>query len=346
MKFHNKITTVNFILALMVVLLHSQNIVIYEDVLGNAIHGGEYLISNTIGNLAVPSFFMISSYLFFRNYGKDKIISKYKSRVNSVLIPYFLWNVLYYAAFVILTRMPVICSIMTTQKVPISLKELVLSVVFYKYNGVYWFMYQLIIFIIISPIVYELIRQKAGVLILIIVYLINFEITRFPALSQGIHLDMLLFWCIGCYFATHNPELFEKTETEKHTFYCCFVSVILIVIRFILEFSEMTIPHKSFVSYSMLLVNVVVFWFSLNIFRYKKTFWWMKVTFFIYSMHPLLVDFIKKGLAAILPHTQLVAAVNYIMAAGISLLIVFGTASILKKVCPNLWGILNGGRKV
>lgn len=346
MKFENKVSIVNFILAVMVVLLHSQNIFIYEDVMGNAVHGSEYLISNTIGNLAVPSFFMISSYLFFRNYGKDKILSKYKSRVRSVLIPYLLWNVMYYVAFVVLKRLPVICSLMTTQEVPISFTELVSSVIFYKYNGVYWFMYQLILFIIISPIVYFLIGSKAGIIVPVILYVINFKVTRVPALSQGLHLDMLLFWCIGCYFAVHKAEVFEKVETGKTAVICFVASVILIGVRFWLEFNEIMLPHRSFVLYSMLLVNVVVFWFGLNVFKYEKTGSWMKITFFIYSMHPLLVDFIKKGLAAMLPHNQMIAVVNYVLAAGVSLLIVFGAAKVLKKLCPALWGILNGGRKV
>lgn len=346
MKFENKVTTVNFILAIIVVLLHSQNILIYEDVMGRAVHGGEHLISNIIGDLAVPSFFLISSYLFYRNYGKDKILSKYKSRIRSVFIPYLLWNVMYYVAFVILTRLPVICSIMTTQKVPISFAEFMTSMFFYKYNGVYWFMYQLILFIIISPIIYAMISRKAGIFVLVILYLVNFGIARFPALPQGIHLDMLLFWCIGCYFAVHKSEMFERVEAGKNAVVCMSAAVVLIIVRFVLEFHEIVILHGSFVLYNLLVINVVVLWFGMNILRYEKTCWQMKITFFIYSMHPLLVDFIKKGLAAVLPHNQVVATVNYFLAAGISLLIVFGTAKVLKKLCPTLWGILNGGRKV
>lgn len=346
MKFRNKVTTVNFILAIMVVLLHSQNILIYGDVMGTVVHGGEYLISNTIGDLAVPSFFMLSSYLFYRNYDKSKIVSKYKARAKSVLLPYLIWNLLYYVAFVLLVRLPVVSSIMQTQGVPISFTELLTSLVFYKYNGVYWFMYQLILFIILSPLIYMLISRKAGIVVLVILYLLNFRVARFPAIAQGLHLDMLLFWCIGCYFAMHKAKLFEKVESGKNTFLCCAVTGVLVVVRFVLEFQELVIPHKAFILYSLLVGNVIVFWFALNVLRYEKTFSWMKITFFIYSFHPLLVDFVKKGVAAVLPHNPMVAVANYFLAAGISLLIVFGTAKLLKRFCPAVWGILNGGRSV
>ncbi len=346
MKFHNKVTTVNFILAVMVVLLHSQNILIYEDVLSDAVSGGEYFISNTVGNLAVPSFFMISAYLFYRNYDKSKIISKYKTRAKSVLLPYLLWNLMYYIAFAILVRIPMIASIMQTGEVPVSFKELVTSLLFYKYNGVYWFMYQLILYIALAPLIWMVMKQKFGFVFMLVLYFINFGWSRIPAVAYGIHLDMLVFWCLGCYFATHKAEMFEKVERGKATAGCCIASVLLLGLRFVIEFNEIKLPYGNFILYSLLLINVVVFWFGLNVLQYENTFWWMKITFFIYSVHPLLVDFVKKGLAAILPHNQMVAAVNYLLAAGISLLVVFAVAKLLKKICPALWGILNGGRRI
>ena len=107
----------------------------------------------------------------------------------------------------------------------------------------------MILFIIISPIVYFLIGSKAGIIVPVILYVINFKVTRVPALSQGLHLDMLLFWCIGCYFAVHKAEVFEKVETGKTAVICFLASVILIGVRFWLEFNEIMLPHRSFVLY-------------------------------------------------------------------------------------------------
>lgn len=54
-------------------------------------------IVSFIANCAVPSFFLISGYLFFRNIDRfDFVIflRKYKSRIKTLLVPYLFWNLL------------------------------------------------------------------------------------------------------------------------------------------------------------------------------------------------------------------------------------------------------------
>ena len=57
-------------------------------------------------DIAVPMFFVISGYLFFQNYTPQKLISKWKSRLFSVLIPYLIWNGLAYLFYVLLNAIP------------------------------------------------------------------------------------------------------------------------------------------------------------------------------------------------------------------------------------------------
>lgn len=60
------------------------------------------LISHSLGRIAVPAFFLISGYFFF--YQKTLSFDTYKSallkRLPSLLIPYLLWNILYYLLIV------------------------------------------------------------------------------------------------------------------------------------------------------------------------------------------------------------------------------------------------------
>ena len=57
--------------------------------------------------IAVPLFFFISGFLFFKEgyLDSDLYLKKLKSRVHTVLIPYLLWNIIY---FVILGVMQLI----------------------------------------------------------------------------------------------------------------------------------------------------------------------------------------------------------------------------------------------
>ena len=54
-------------------------------------------ISKVISHIAVPCFFFISGYLFFSNivfFNKQTYLSKLKKRINTLFIPYLLWNII------------------------------------------------------------------------------------------------------------------------------------------------------------------------------------------------------------------------------------------------------------
>lgn len=121
--FEQKITTMNFVLALLVMFIHSENTSLYGSTLSLA-SCIEKFISITLGDLAVPLFYMISSYLFYRNYDSSQISKKYQRRIKSILIPYFVWNVLYLILFCVITRSSYLLTLMTTEIFSLSWKLL------------------------------------------------------------------------------------------------------------------------------------------------------------------------------------------------------------------------------
>ena len=101
-QFRNKTTFVTFLLSLLVVFIHRYNIDLY---LGAGPYGTapdraaaflEHFIGDVLGPVAVPGFFMMSAYLFYRNVSWSSLPDKMLRRVKSVLIPYIIWNFLYY----------------------------------------------------------------------------------------------------------------------------------------------------------------------------------------------------------------------------------------------------------
>lgn len=94
----------------------------------------EFFLSEFLGQVAVPGFFFLSGFLFFR--GLDDVKSwgrKLKSRVFSYVLPYLLWNsamTLLYLSF---------------GKVEWSLKGLWEGIFLYRFNPVFWYFYQLIL---------------------------------------------------------------------------------------------------------------------------------------------------------------------------------------------------------
>lgn len=61
-----------------------------------------YFLGGVVGRIAVPLFFLISGYLFFRwteGFSWEIYKGKISKRIRSLLVPFLLWNALYVAAF-------------------------------------------------------------------------------------------------------------------------------------------------------------------------------------------------------------------------------------------------------
>ena len=83
----------------------------------------EHLAASQLAQIAVPGFFMISAYLFYRNFQLNSLFSKWRSRSRTILRPYLLWNSLYYGAYAAATRIPAICQIIGKPPVPLTAGE-------------------------------------------------------------------------------------------------------------------------------------------------------------------------------------------------------------------------------
>ena len=87
--FREHIWWMSFILSLMVVWVHSENVDLFLGEIGreSLVYRLEFFFAQTLGQIAVPGFFMISAYLFYRNFQFSKTVSKWKSRCKSLLLP-------------------------------------------------------------------------------------------------------------------------------------------------------------------------------------------------------------------------------------------------------------------
>lgn len=103
----NKITTISFLLMIMVVNIHSYNLLpIIPKGYNTFIQD---LFSQGFSRIAVPLFFIISGYLFFLNIKEGLLIEfllKYKSRFKSLVIPYLFWTVFSCLLYLFLQSIP------------------------------------------------------------------------------------------------------------------------------------------------------------------------------------------------------------------------------------------------
>ena len=91
-QFRSRIYWVTFLFSMLVVWVHSYNGELFLGLTGQAavVDRIERAVGEQLGQMAVPGFFMVSAYLFYRRFTWEKLLYKWKSRVHSVLIPYFM----------------------------------------------------------------------------------------------------------------------------------------------------------------------------------------------------------------------------------------------------------------
>ena len=153
-EFSNRIKYYNFILCILVILIHAENSGIFLERV-EMLNTIEYIVVEKFARLAIAGFFLCSGYLFYRNFTMDKLGAKWKSRFFSTVIPFGVWNLLYFLLHYVLTKVPVLSGIFGNEAIPLNLREILEALLFYKYNPVFWFLQFLIVFIYICRLVMD-----------------------------------------------------------------------------------------------------------------------------------------------------------------------------------------------
>ena len=243
--FREHIWWMSFILSLMVVWVHSENVDLFLGEIGreSLVYRLEFFFAQTLGQIAVPGFFMISAYLFYRNFQFSKTVSKWKSRCKSLLLPYVLWNILYYLGYVVVTRLSFVKKIIGKEPVAFGLKELFQAVAYYKYNPVFWYLFQLLLLVVLAPFLYWIICRKwSGLLWLLLLITALWKNVSLPILN----LDALFYYSAAGYAVLFS----EKVEGENTPFQkkyglliCSFFSLIYVFLEDLGAFLHYTPVH-------------------------------------------------------------------------------------------------------
>ena len=148
---------------ILVIFIHSYNLN-SENEKNDIVSFIEFLGSYFIATIAVPMFFVISGFFVFFQKAFTFSIFKaiLKKRFYSLLIPYFFWTFFWTLVFIIVSRLFPFLNLNAISK--ISFKT-----IWSPINYQFWFIRDLIILVVLSPLLYIL--SKKSYLFLIIPYL-------------------------------------------------------------------------------------------------------------------------------------------------------------------------------
>lgn len=244
--FWKKRKIVGYYLSILVVLIHISTKFNYEytsqEIAYNWYHVFDIIMRNTFTQVAVPLFLIISGTIFFRDYANEKFSLKIKNRIHSLLIPFLLWNVIATVFEIFVTHSPFSSFLVGRQAFEFSLSNILLSIVWYKTNSVFWFIFDLIVFCLISPALWFFLRKKSSaILTLIVIIVLNIAGIGLPD-AVFFRSDALLYFFTGAVIGTHYFDWFMVKNAPSKIKLSIFVVIICIVFEAI---NKLKIIHIS-----------------------------------------------------------------------------------------------------
>ena len=365
-----------FPLAILVVFVHSFGAGIdVAQLHGNGFSGSaiyDYVrifFSLVIARSAVPIFFIISGYLFFckvATYNKEVYLGKLKKRWQSLVIPYLIWNLL----FIIWTLTFIVGSILLHGKSWNVIGEYFIQhgflhmlwnssvweerttwfgVITHNSGPVllpFWYMRDLIMMVVLSPVFYWLIKNLRFLFILLMMAVYIFDIR--VSWMSGSFMTAGLFFNMGAYFAIMKQDFTDVLW--KWRYIICPIAMILMVTQ---TYIGSTMDDSA--SWMICHWLVIVQSFALIIFasvmcRHRRIYELSKrlasTSFFIYAFHVFILGHVISLINKMMPLGDVwyVQIVCYFVSPLICVCLCVCFYCLLRTLCPSFFAILIGER--
>lgn len=353
---------------LLIVLIHSDYIG-HDDIGSITPLAADfiYYISQTVARVAVPLFFAISGFLFF--YDKNvKTPGFYRTqmrkRVHSLLIPYLLWNLIA-ICFNWIKTLPCMASFFPRMVgKTFGLKEIVNEFGPFNFTaahgalGAYdpasapadiplWFIRDLLAIILFTPIIYHLVKGRAGNVTISLLLLLFFT-GIWPENCFWFSLSGVTFFCLGAYFSVNRIDVIDclggKNATRSTIFWAS-LFIITSVARLVLRES----PFSSYLLAATIMTGVpcfIVVCASAARRNWRPGRFILNVTFFMYAFHGIINTIVKRlAIRLIDPVSSFQFIFTYLSIAAMLVGISFMVYYIVAKVTPGFAALLIGKKK-
>lgn len=210
-----------------------------------------------------------------------------------------------------------------------------------------WFIRDLIVTVLITPIIYKILKEFKiwAISILAICY-----ITEIWPYIHGFSITAIFFFCFGAYFSIHNLNIVnELKRTRKWIFYLYFLTTILMIF---LHGNLTTVGQRIYPIYIiigvMTIINLATILEENVKLPINNTL--SKTTFFIYAFHGLIAleiaSIILKMPFPTEDNNWQNVIIHYCLKPFLTLGICLTSYYIMQKYTPHLLNILTGNRNI
>ena len=308
-----------------------------------------HIVTNELARIAVPLFFFISGFLFF--YRSEFSLAVYgmklKKRVRTLLVPYLFWNIVVLLLFFLTQSF---LSSMTSGRNELisdySLSDW-LNVFWNHREGMpicyqFWFIRDLMVVILFSPVVYYLIRysKMLGLIVLSVLWIFDiwFEV-------PGISITAFFFFSFGAWFSINKRNFtadFRPLLLPSIVLY-----VIFLIANTLLWYNKVTgyeFLHHIGIIFGMVAVITLIASgiasgkLAVNPFLAGSS-------FFVYAYHGMPIALVVKYWIKLLqPVSEVTMVTGYILIPIFMVCVGVGVYAVMRKYLPSFTGLITGGR--
>lgn len=335
------------VLCMMVVMIHNSipSYFTYKtnDTAASYIH---FCLTNILPLLyacAVPSFFIISGFLFFRNYQEVGYTKKIRSRVYSLLIPYLLWNI-FGLLTEMLTKIPFFSAMATVDSNPFDWTNIVMGVFFHKYT-ILWFVFVLMVFSVLAPIIWYVVKKKilfSFVFLILLLLVASYDKGFSSFLGIDLDYSSIVYYLIGAYLGCYHKEIFNYRPNIN-----IYTLILLGVTTIALEYGVKQCAFYSRIYF--ILVKIILMYLIFIHFESRfKIEHWFKATFFIYAFYLPVMRFTTGMLRFLFNKINFDFALKelflYVVSFVIVMMVCIKVSSYLEIKTPRFYKLLTGNR--
>lgn len=325
---------------------------------------GSYIITDC----AVPTFFMISGFLFFykvKEWNMSVYGNKLKKRFWSLFVPYILWICL----FVLHTEMLILGGVLLHGKPLSGMWEYIidnggLNMLWDSFHGEgcyttdvfghpapptgpvlapLWFVRDLMVVVLFTPLIHWLIKRFHFIPV------IFFGICYFTRLFIPVHgfsADCFFWFSLGAYFSIGGKNMVTQLYRFRYPAYVIALLAIIPLIWYNGKGNEMVhYLYYTYVVCAVISLVSIAAWLLRNG-KVKLNHWLARTTFFIFLCHMFVWEYVRVYMYNVLVPEDCypIMIIAYLIRPFVIVVLCIALYWLLERYLPRLLSVLTGGR--
>ncbi len=315
-----------------------------------------FLFIDMFCGVAVPAFMFISGFLFFREgkqFGRKIYFRKLNSRLHTILVPYVLWNIIYFAVVFLLQSVSKNFNLLLHKPIA-NFSPQDFFLLFWNLQDIthlstdpigplatqFWFLQCLMVLIVLSPLVW-LGNRYLHILFPLIILVA--DITNVIPAFPGIIVNTYVYFVLGAFFAIQTVSPTQFAVRFRPIIYSLFLMALIV-----LQYSTVSVLFYLVDDIKNIMLILILFDIASIAIRRNLTIPKLLTnsSFFIYAVHIFVtcsITFIAK--TELVPtRTEFSAITYYLLGTVLAIVVCVLIFTFSDRYCKTLTSFLTGNR--